>query len=344
MNRRLWKTSTAWMAPILQMTNLVQNFGSAIGPQVTRPFLGHNTDISINVDVNVTIQAPTDDEGLEPVQVAYLVLGALNIGMAIICTITCVSFSIDTGQCNSVWDVLSQDGDRYEDVELIISKNSNASLHSASEPLEADTQPKQVEACSRPGCILLTIMFLMFFMNAGRVIILMVLLYTYLYEYLGWSVYASTLLLTMFHLVRFVIGIISVPVARWVSPTKLMIIDLASLLISAVLMLVALDETIGNDSLTAVGVIFAAVGDANMLPTLITLAEEATLVVAWVMALFMSASGVSIMIAGPVAGVLLNASVVSFPAIILALVSAGILLFILYLVTLRRLNSSGSCS
>ena len=68
------------MAPILQMTNLMQNLGAAFGPQVTRPFLDHNTDISINVDVNVTIQAPTDNEGLEPVQVAYLVLGALNMG------------------------------------------------------------------------------------------------------------------------------------------------------------------------------------------------------------------------------------------------------------------------
>ena len=344
MNRRLWKTSTAWMAPILQMTNLMQNFGSAIGPQVTRTFLGQNTDISINADVNVTIQAPTDDEGLEPVQVAYLVLGALNMGMAIICTIACVWFSIGTGQCKSIREVLSQDADTYEDIDLTISNDSNASSHSGSQPSEAETQPKQVEACSRPGCILLTIMFLLSFINAARVVVFMTLLYTYLYEYLGWSVHASTLLLSMFHLVRFLAGIISVPVARWVSPTKLMIIDLASLLISAVLILVALDETIGNDSLTAVGVIFAAVGDANTLPTLITLDEEAILIVAWVMALFLSASGVSIMIAGPVAGVLLNASVVSFPAIILALVSAGILLFILYLVTLRRLNSSGSCS
>ena len=167
------------------------------------------------------------------------------------------------------------------------------------------------------------------------------LLYTYLYEYLGWSVHASTFLLTMFHLLRFLVGIVVVPVARWVSPAVLVVFDMVSLLLSSALMLVALDDDASRDILTTVGVMVASLGDSNILPALITLAEESIHVTASVMSIFIASYGVSLMIVGPVAGVLLNSTVESYPATLLATVLACILALVVYFCILRWLKSSG---
>ena len=78
-----------------------------------------------------------------------------------------------------------------------------------------------------------------------------------------------------------------------------------------------------------------------MFAALITLAEEATFVTAPVMALFMSAYGAAYMVIGPVAGIALNASVISYPAMLLGQALAGLLLFVVYLAVLRWLKISG---
>jgi len=334
------------VSSILQMTTVMHSLGIAIGPQVTAPFLGHKAHVSIanSAGTNVTIPAQAHREGLAPVQVAYLVVGALNVGMAVVCIIACAWFGVGTGQCNSIREVLVQGTERYEDIELIVSNDSKpATSYGTIEPAaKIEPEPRQVEPCSRPGSILLAIMFLSFFMDAGRSVLYMGLLYTYLYEYLGWSVQASTLLVTMFNLVSFVVGFVMVPVARWASPTTIMVVDLASILTSAVLMLLALGGTNhASVILTASGVIVAAVGDCNMLTSLISLAEEAIHVVAWVMAFFMSTYCLSLVIVGPVTGFLLHTTVMAYPAMLLALAVSGTVLFVVYLVALRCLKLPG---
>ena len=334
------------MGPIFQTTNLMFGLGFAIGPQVAKPFLGYYDIVTGNdtfdADLNTTVAAPTADdyEGIQPVQVAYLVVGAMNILMAVVLVLTSAWFGVSTDRCNSVRDVVFQEADGNDDTELIPDEQ-DAPAKSLSELLESDPKPKQLEPCSRPGCVLVTLIFLAFFMNSGRSILYLGLLYTYLYEYLGWSVGASTFLLTMFHLVRFLVGVIVVPVARWVSPTKLVVFDLASLLLSSTLMLVALEEQAECGILTTVGVMVASLGDSNILPTLITLAEESIHVIAPVMSLFIAAYGVSLMVVGPIAGVLLNSTVESYPALLLALVVACILVLAVYFGIVRWLKSSG---
>jgi len=340
----MWKNSP-WMGPIFQMTSLMFGLGFAIGPQLVKPFLGYY-DIEVNVsamaDVNVTVQMPAFFEGLHPIQVAYLVLGAMDICMAIILMLTSTYIGISIGQCNSIRNVLFQQGD-VDDYVQLIPDESKATSKSDNELLEAKMQPKKLDPCSRPGRILVAFIFLTFLMTAGRSIVLSGLLYTYLYEYLGWSVQASTSLLSMFSFVRFLIGAMVVFVARWVSPTKLVTFDMACLLLSSILMLLAVGQQDIGNILTTVGVMVSACGESNLIPTLISLAAESIDVSAPVMALFIAAYGVSILIMGPLSGTLLNFSVVAYPLLLVGLSLASIVALAFYYSILYWLKRSGHC-
>jgi len=303
-----------------------------------KPFLGHY-DTTYEY-VNDTATAPANSEGIQPIQKAYLVLALLNVGMAIILMIISTWYGISTDQCSSIRDVFFQQDHVDDDIELIPDE-PKTTLENFTELLLEEPQLQKLDACSRPGRILVLLIFVAFLMNAGRAIMFVGLLYTYLYEYLGWSVHASTSLLSLFHLVRFLIGIVVVLVARCASPTKLVTFDMASLVLSSILMVVAVGENSSGNSLTAVGVMVATLGDSNIVPTLISLASESVIVIAPVMAVFMSAYGVSVMVVGPLAGILLNYSVQSYPALLLALVSACILVLGVYYSILHWLKSSG---
>jgi len=344
-NRSLWKTSPTWMGPIFQMTSLTFGLGMALGPQVVKPFLGqYDTDINslASAGINATATTPANSERIQPVQKAYLIMAIMNVGMAIILTLTSTWFGVSIDQCNSIRDVVFQQDDVDDDFELIPDESDikETSSKSVSDLLE-EPQPTKLDACSRPGRILVSLIFVAFLMNAGRSIMFVGLLYTYLYEYLGWSVQASTSLLSMFHFVRFLVGIIVVFLARCASPTKLVAFDMASLSLSSILMLVAVSKEHSSDSLTKVGVMVATLGDSNVVPTLITLAAESIVVIAPVMSLFMAAYGVSVMVVGPIAGILLNYSVQSYPGLLLALVLACILALAVYYSILRWLKTSG---
>ena len=314
------------MRPVIQMTNLTNMFGVAIGPQVAEPFVGHYDHARTNATLSVT--PSTTHGGFHPVQIAYLIVAAMDVGMAIICLMMCAWSSVTTGHCNSMFVKEADD----DDIQLI-PDDSDASKNDSH-------QLSKVKPCSLLGCALLTFVFLLFFLNAGRDVLLTGLLFTYLFEYLNWSVHGGTLLSTVFHLVCFAFAIVVVPATRWVSPTQLIILDLATLLISSVMMTVALVAVNHGDALTTLGVILAGVGSSNIHPTIITLVDETIPVTAPVMALFISAFGVSLIVIGPVSGISLHASVMSFALMLLAQTVAGILLFVVYLVILRCMKSS----
>ena len=180
--------------------------GVAIGPKIARPFLGHYNGVPTNDTVNVTATVrTTTNGGVPPVQIAYFIVAGLDIGMIIVCMMTFAWSSITSGHCNNVQSLLFQQHNDHEDFQAV-PDGAAASSHGDGQPSQADVhlQPK-LEPCSRLGCILLTISFLIFFLNTGRNNILLTsLLFTYLFEYLKWSVNANTLLSTTFHLVRFI--------------------------------------------------------------------------------------------------------------------------------------------
>jgi len=314
------------MRPIIQMTNLTNMFGVAIGPQVAEPFVGHYDHIPPNATVTVT--PPNAHEGFQPVQKAYVIVAAMDVGMAIICLIMCAWSSISTGHCK----MFAREADDDDDVQLI-PDDSDASKND-------NHQQLKVKPCSVLGGALLTLVFLLFFLNAGRDVLLTGLLFTYLYEYLEWSVHGGTLLSTVFHLVCFAFAIVVVPATRWVSPTQLVIVDLVTLLISSMMMTIALVVVYHGAFFTTLGIILAGVGSSNIHPTIITLVDETIPVTAPVMALFISAFGVSLVVIGPVSGISLHANVISFPLMLLAQTLAGILLFVVYVVILRWMKSS----
>jgi len=322
-NRNMWKKSSKWIGPIYQMTRLMSTLGLAIGPQVVKPFLGHD---------------PTEYEGIQPVVVAYLVMAACDLFMAIILIIATIWFCVITDQFHSIREVIFQVDDGDYDTELTPDESD---APSNSELLEAESQPKKLDPFSRPGRILLSLIFWSFIMNAGTSIMYTALMYTYLYEYLGWTVQDSTFLTSMFNVFRFIIGVIVVFASRWVSPTQLVIVDMASMLLSSIMMLVALFEEDGGDILTGAGVMVASIGDSNILPSLISLAEESMYVIARVMSLFITANGVSLMVIGPLAGALLSYSVVGYPSMLLALVLACIVALAVYYSILYWLKRSG---
>jgi len=339
-NRNLWKTSAVWLRPIILITHVMNMLGVAIGPQIAGPFVGHYDGVPTDDAANVTVIVTVANEGFQQVQIAYLILAGLDIGMVIVCMMTFVWSSISNGHCNKVQDLLFKEHDDRDDFK-VIPDGTDASSHGDGQPSQADMrlQPR-LEPCSRRGCILLTFIFLIFFLNAGREVLLTGLLFTYLFEYLKWSVNASTLLSTAFHLVRFIAAITVVPMTRCVSPTVLAIFDLAFMFLASVLMLLALVVEEYVTMFTILGIIFTAVGDSNIHATLITLVEETIPVIAPVMALFVSAFGFSIVTIGPLAGISLHISVWSFPLILLALSIAGVVFFVVYLIILRWAKSS----
>ena len=314
----MWKKLPNWIGPIYQMTRLMATLGSAIGPQVVKPFLGHD---------------PAAYEGVQPVVVAYLVMAAIEVVMAIILIATCAWFSISTGQCNSIRELIFQVDDGEDGTEHQILDESEAQS-------EAKSQPKKLDPFSQQGRILLVFIFWAFVMNAGTSIMYTSFMYTYLYEYLGWTVQAATFLSSMFNVFRFIIGAIVVFLSRWVTPTQLVVVDMASLLLSSILMLVALFEE-EVDILTGAGIMVASIGDSNILPSLISLGEESMYVIARVMSLFIAANGVSLMVTGPLAGALLNINTVSYPSMLLALVLACIVALAFYYSFLYWLKRSG---
>ena len=339
-NRNLWKTSTVWLRPIIQITNLMNMLGVAIGPQIAAPFVGHYNGVPTSDTVNVTATVPnTTNGGIPPVQIAYFIVAGLDIGMVIVCMMTFAWSSITIGHCNNVQSMLFKEHDNHDEFQ-VIPDGTDTSSQGEGQPSQADTHLRpRLEPCSRLGCILLTFIFLIFFLNAGRDVLLTGLLFTYLFEYLKWPVYASTLLSTTFHLVRFFVAITVVLTTRWISPTALIIFDLASMLLASILMLLAV-VVVGDGSIfTALGIIFTAVGDSNIHPTIIMLVEETIPVIAPVMALFVSAFGFSVVTIGPLAGISLHLSVWSFPLMLLAVTTAGVVFFVVYLITLRWVKS-----
>lgn len=338
----MWQTSAFWLRPIIQLTFLMMRLGAAIGPQITRPFL-NEYDIAATNETVVTL--PTAYyEGLQPVQIAMLIVAGLSIGIAIVCMIVGVWSIIHTGRCNTVLDIFSGDVLEEDDIQLIPSGNSDVSPHDG-QPSKTDTlkteTPKgdvgiqSLTACSLLGGILLAAIFLLFFMDGGRDILFVALLYTYLNEYLSWSVNESTFLVSVSNLVRFVSGALVIPITPWVAPSLLITVDLVIMFTSSVLMVVALMGVADCFTLTTVGVIGSALGDANLHPTVLTLVEMTIPITSPVMGLFVSAHGLSLMIVGPIAGCLLHVSTISFPLIISALTLAEVVLFVTYTLILR---------
>jgi len=318
MNRSMWKSSP-YIGPIIQMTNLVFAIGLSIGPQVVKPYLGRYDE---------------DIEGIQPIQMAYLVLAVINMFMVIFLVLSATLFGLYTDQCNNVHEVLFQVDD--DDIEVIPDEPDTLSVTEVEPP-----QPTKLDPCSRPGRLLVALVTLAFTVMAGQCLMFACLLYTYLYEYLHWSVNAATTLYSVYYVVLFLVGAIIVPLSRWVSPTKLVVFDMTSLLLSSILMFVALRQEDAGDILTTAGVLVSALGDSNILPTFITLAEQSLLVIPRVMSLFVAGFGAAMIIMGPVAGVSLNFSVESYPTLMLALVLACILVLVLYFGCIHWLKNSG---
>ena len=89
-------SSAHWLRPVIQMTDTSIVLGFALCPQILRPFLGrinHETDITNN-----KIASVMSGDGLQPIQVAFLIVSALDIFMIIACTSMFVWSSIRSGR------------------------------------------------------------------------------------------------------------------------------------------------------------------------------------------------------------------------------------------------------
>jgi len=348
----MWKNSP-WIGPIYQMTRLLATLGLAIAPQLMKPFLGYyynyagvnvTVDVNFTVDINATLPPPPDFEGFQPIQMAYIALALVLFGMALVLVLTSSLFSIITGKCTSIGEVLFPSNDEFDDIDVVkpIPDESKAPSKDASEPLKPETQPKKIDPCSRPGRVLVSLIFVAFLMNGGTSVLYVSLMYTYLYEYLRWSVAAATTLCSMYQFARFFVGTVVVFVARFVRPIKLVIFDLSSMFLSSAMMLAALgmENKDALDTLTAIGLMTASLGDSNILPTIISLADESIQVKAPVMSLFIAAGGMSLLITGPMGGYLLNYEVVAYPLSLLTLVSACMMTIAVYSCILHWLKGS----
>ena len=201
----------------------------------------------------------------------------------------------------------------------------------------------KVKPCSRQGCILLTSVFLLVFSYSGIYDVLMIfLLYTYLNEYLWWSVTASTLLVSICPVVSVVFGAVLAVVSHWKSATFLISFNLVMWFIASSLLFVGQS---GVDACTVLGAIICSSVACNIYPTTIALVEESMNVIAPVMALIVSTMGFSSVALGPVAGTLLHKfGSVAYPSMELAFVTIALVLFVVYSVLARRMARANPTS
>jgi len=302
------------------MTDVLIALGTAISPQIARPFLESNITISTTA---------TDDVERHPVQTAFFIISGLDVIMVIACMLTCV-WSTVRGGCGA--RLCFRHEDDNDVIQLI--------------PDSSDELPKatnKVIPCSRQGCILLSSVFILVVSYSGIFDVLMIfLLYTYLNEYLGWSVAASTLLVSICPVVSVVFGVVLAVVSHWMSPTCLTSFNIGMWFIASILLFVG---QAGVDACTVVGAVISASVACNIYATTISLLEESMNVIAPVTSLIVSSMGFSSVALGPLAGTLLHKfGSVAFPSMHLVLTMITLVLFVVYSVLARMMTRANSPS
>jgi len=305
------------------MTNVVVILGSAISPQIARPFLESDA-----IESNITT---IDHLERHPIQAAFFIVSALNVIVIIACMSTCVWSTIRAfrGGCGA--GLFFRHDDNNDVIQLI--------------PDSSDELPKttnKVKPRSRQGCLLLTSAFMLVLSYGGIYDVLLVLLYTYLNEYLGWSVAASTLVVSVCLLVTVVFGVVLVVLSHWKSPTCLISFSIGMWFIASIFLFIG---HTGVDACTVIGAIICASVASNITPATISLLEESMNVIAPVMALIVSALGFSNVALGPLAGTLLHKfGSVAYPSLHLAFTCLASVLFVVYSVLARMMTRANSTS
>jgi len=327
-NRKMWMMS-AWMRPIIQITDLMRSTGFALSPQIARPFLGQNIDLHKSKISNITTASAStvDHQGPPRVQFAYWIMSALDTVMVVVC-ISMYAWS----NIRNETELREVSDDKNE-----LIPDESGRLLNTEDTLKPSSGKIFLESAAVPHCILLSVIFL-FSLAYGAVAVQKLILYTYLYEYLRWSVGTSTLVVTMCQVMRFVFGATVAVITHWVSPTWLSITNLVMFFSSSVLMLLG---SLGfGDAFTVIGLVPISFTGCNMYPTTISLLEETLHVTAPIMALFLSSIGTAVVILGPVAGTLLHKTgATALPLMLLVGSLTAILLFVIYSI-ITRVNST----
>ena len=326
-NRNSWKTSAAWLRPVIQTTALMHVLGAAVSTQIARPFLAQYHRFPTNITLNGTISTQAaGDEGLEPVQVLYLVVGTLDVGMAFVCVLTCVWLSSKDGRCCSGLNAYPKEAKNDGDNIPLIPDSSDAESIDGDED-DTDDTDQTLKPCSRQGLSLLVIILLFQLVNQTYTSTYRFVIFIYVYEYRDWSVNASTAIVMANQLARFFVGVVMIPVTRWVSPIKLLIFNLYVQIVSGVFQVMAL---VLGDTYTAVGIVLQGAGTSNVATTAITLLEESVHVVASLMSLFITTKGASVIVCFIIGTQLSYVADWAFPVAMLALVLISVMLFIAY--------------
>jgi len=169
------------MRPVVVMTDVVIILGTSISPQIAKPFLEIDVHES-NTTGNSTASTITGDAGFHPVEIAFFIVSLLDIIVVIVCMSMCAWSTVRGG--HGVRQCFRDADDDDDDIQLIPDTNE-----------EQSNADDKVRPCSR---VLLTLIFLLLIVYGGIFNVLFIyLLYTYLNEYLGWSVAASTLLVSI---------------------------------------------------------------------------------------------------------------------------------------------------
>ena len=316
-NLDTWKKSPAWLRPVIIMTDVMIALGTAISPQIARPFLECHA-----VESNITITTTaTDHVNRHPLQTAFFIVSALDMTVAVACMLTCVWLTT-RGGCETAGLCCTHD-DNDDAIQQIPGSND-----------ELAKPTNKVRPNSLQGCILLASIFILVLSYSGLFdVLILFLLYTYLNEYLGWSVAASTRLVSICPVVSVVFGAVLAVVSHWQSPTCLTSFNLVMWFVASALLLVG---QAGVDACTVAGAIISASVASNVYPTTISLLEESMSVIAPVMALIVSTIGFSSVALGPLAGTLLHKfGSVAFPSMHLAFTTIASVLFVVYSVLAR---------
>ena len=179
--------------------------------------------------------------------------------------------------------------------------------------------------------LLCLLIFFNFLFTGGRANILIQLLYTYVNEYLLWTVEEGTLLVTMYQ-VTGVVAVIAVAfLSRWIKPFHIMVADNMFLLSGSFIMVILVGE---SKSVIWVGICLCAIGISNINPTTITLVNKYATPSGRITGLMLSAAALGKITISTLVGIWMDRSWKIYPAALTGLsLVTSLLLVVWYFMT-----------
>ena len=315
-------------ATCVQLASMMISVGSALVPQIVKPFLGDHRHLS-NRETHINCTNDTSGVPLRTdagqniqesgqIQYGFLTVACINVFLGLV---TVVLYCL-LGGCSGIF---------VNDKFILEGKPLHDTKSSQSKKMHPDNE----KCFTITLCLLI---FINFMFSGGRANMFNQLLYTYVNEYLLWTVGEGTLLVTTFQVIKIVTVIIVALLSKWTKLFPLMIFDNLFLLIGSLILVLLVEE---SKIVVWVGFGLCAVGLSNINATTMAFINELTPPSGRITGLMLSAAALGKIVFSTLAGVLMGESPRVFPAALTGLSSVLNLLLVAWFL-MRRFKTRAS--